>query len=91
MVDYEKPIARKVLNLLLASDLDPDDPMLTEASASAFEPHAHVAERDNLRASTWLAIETLRESIADKATLSSTRAFHRAAVAAAERWLNARN
>jgi hypothetical protein len=91
MAHTEKPIARKVLNLLQASDLDPDDPMLTEAAASALEPHSHVAPQDDLRALTWLAIETLRNSIAEKAASSSTRAFHRAAVAAAEKWLNARS
>jgi hypothetical protein len=91
VVHSEKPIARKVLNLLQASDLDCDDPMLTEASASALETHSHVAPQDDLRASTWLAIETLRNSIVEMAAPSSTKAFHRAAVAAAERWLNARS
>jgi hypothetical protein len=91
MADYEKPIARKVVNLLKTSDLDPDDPMLTEASASALAPHSANVSHDDLRSSAWLAIETLRKSIADKGSPSSTRACHRAAVAAAERWLNARS
>ena len=91
MVDNEKKIARKVLNLLQASDLDPDDPMLSEAAASASAPHSNIAPQDNLRSSTSLAIETLRESIADRAAPSSTKALHRAAIASAERWLNARS
>ena len=89
MADCEKLIARKVLNLLHASNLDPDDPMLTEASASASETHSTIAAPDNLRSSTWIAIETLRKAIVDQSATSLRRALHRAAIAAAERWLNA--
>jgi len=92
MADREHVIALGTLAALKAAELTPNDPEILKAYALALpDPRAIKKPCDNHRASTFLAIQTLRKAIDGSLSEDRVVSLHSAALAAACRWVEARS